>query len=173
MLIPEEGSRFDPRKYWLTTYRLGLWCEEPGAEHLVGEPYSFRRPKPWFADIAPYLRLAARTLTMVSPVAAGVAALTLGSESVTARSAELMTAIADIAARSVPIADAVSSNEGLGPSGGAAVRLVRQLLLELDPARQFAGLRRVLSPAGDYLWLCEQHYRSYEPTLPQLPYSTR
>ncbi|WP_328346822.1 hypothetical protein [Micromonospora sp. NBC_00421] len=32
-------------------------------------------------------------------------------------------------------------------------RAVRELLLALEPARDFAGLRRVVSESGDYLWV--------------------
>jgi hypothetical protein len=35
----------------------------------------------------------------------------------------------------------------------------------------FGDLRRVLTAAGDYLWICSspEHYRIYDPGLPVLP----
>ena len=51
---------------------------------------------------------------------------------------------------------------------GAGLRELHSLLLELDPAKSWGGLKRVLTPAGDYLWLCPEHYREYEPGLPKL-----
>jgi hypothetical protein len=47
-------------------------------------------------------------------------------------------------------------------------RAVRELLVALDPAREFAGLRRVVAESGDYLWVCPEHYLHYDPGLPEL-----
>jgi hypothetical protein len=49
---------------------------------------------------------------------------------------------------------------------------LRQLLLELDRPRAFGGMRRVVTPSGDVLWVCPEHYREYDPGLPVLPYDT-
>ncbi|MBC8869683.1 MAG: hypothetical protein H8E44_09715 [Planctomycetes bacterium] len=49
---------------------------------------------------------------------------------------------------------------------------MHSLLLELDPAKTWGNLRRVLTPTGDYLWLCPTHYREYDPGLPVLPTSS-
>ena len=51
---------------------------------------------------------------------------------------------------------------------GDGVRALHTQLLDLDPARTWGGLRRVLTPTGDYLWLCPTHYRKYEPDWPKL-----
>jgi len=40
--------------------------------------------------------------------------------------------------------------------------------MELGFPRRWGGLRRVLAPTGDYLWLCPKHYRIYEPDPPKL-----
>jgi internalin A len=45
---------------------------------------------------------------------------------------------------------------------GAALRALRKLLDEKDPARQWGGLKKVLTPEGHYLWLCEQHAQEYK-----------
>ncbi len=52
---------------------------------------------------------------------------------------------------------------------GAGLRELHTLLIELDPSRTWGGLRRVLTPSGDTLWLCPTHYREYDPGLPVLP----
>ena len=45
---------------------------------------------------------------------------------------------------------------------GAALRALRQLLEEQDPLAQWGGLKKVLTPEGHYLWLCEYHAREYQ-----------
>ena len=54
---------------------------------------------------------------------------------------------------------------------GAELRAFRALLVQLDSTMRFGDLRRVLTPSGDYLWICPrpEHYRIYDPGLPTLP----
>jgi hypothetical protein len=58
---------------------------------------------------------------------------------------------------------------GLTPAEGAALRAFRELLLKLDPYRNFGGLGRALASTGNYLWLCAEHLHVYNPGLPSLP----
>jgi len=44
---------------------------------------------------------------------------------------------------------------------GAALRALRQLLDEKDPGQHWGGLKKVLTPEGHYLWLCEYHAEEY------------
>ena len=44
---------------------------------------------------------------------------------------------------------------------GAALRAVRVLLDEKDPQQQWGGLKKVLTPEGHYLWLCDYHAAEY------------
>ena len=53
---------------------------------------------------------------------------------------------------------------------GAALHAFHEKLLELDPGRVFGGLQRVLTPTGDYLWLCPDHREEFEPGMPDLGY---
>ncbi len=41
------------------------------------------------------------------------------------------------------------------------LRALRLLLDEVDPKQQWGGLRKVLTPEGHYLWLCEYHAKEY------------
>jgi hypothetical protein len=51
---------------------------------------------------------------------------------------------------------------------GSALRALHALLVELDPQKNWGGLKGVATPTGDYLWLCPEHYEEYEPGLPDL-----
>ena len=44
---------------------------------------------------------------------------------------------------------------------GAALRALRVLLGEKDPHQEWGGLRRILTPEGHYLWLCQHHALEY------------
>jgi internalin A len=169
-IAARRGTRFDSLNFWSMRYTLTLWCEEPGAEHPAGRSYSFRKPEQWFVDVAPYLRIAARVVSLVAPIVGNAAMLADDAAVGVERSADLMKAIAD--AINLPVSRPPSGGSVLTPAEGAALRRLRELLLELDPSRGFCGLRRVLSPTGDYIWLCAEHYVTYEPSLPTLPYTT-
>jgi hypothetical protein len=45
---------------------------------------------------------------------------------------------------------------------GAALRALRQLLEEKDKEQHWGGLKKVLTPEGHYLWLCENHAAEYK-----------
>jgi internalin A len=46
---------------------------------------------------------------------------------------------------------------------GAALRALRQLLEQKDPSKQWGNLKQILTPEGDYLWLCEHHAKEFHP----------
>jgi len=39
--------------------------------------------------------------------------------------------------------------------------MFRQLLDEVDEHHEWGGLKKVLTPEGHYLWLCEEHAEKY------------
>ena len=45
---------------------------------------------------------------------------------------------------------------------GAELRALRKLLDEVDPQHHWGGLKKVLTPEGHWLWLCEEHAREYK-----------
>ena len=44
---------------------------------------------------------------------------------------------------------------------GMELRMFRQLLDEVDEHHEWGGLKKVLTPEGHYLWLCEEHAEKY------------
>lgn len=44
---------------------------------------------------------------------------------------------------------------------GMELRMFRQLLDEVDEQHEWGGLKKVLTPEGHYLWLCEEHAEKY------------
>ncbi|WUI03099.1 hypothetical protein OHR68_15235 [Spirillospora sp. NBC_00431] len=163
-----RAARLDPRSPFTQRLRLTLWCEESGAEHPVGPSYSFRGSREWFADVAPYPHIAARAIAVLAPAAGNASAVFAGEATDARRVSEFMKTMADASADLAQPAGRTDGSE-LSRSEGAALRRFRELLLSLDPERGFAGLRRVLSPTGDYLWVCPVRHPTYEPGLPEIP----
>jgi GTPase SAR1 family protein len=167
-VFPHSDHWGDPRKAFTQQFRLTLWCEEPGAAHPVNPYYKFRKPREWFADAAPYLQIAAKTVALLAPGVGNASAVFSGEATDAKRISDFMKSLAD-ASGEVEQGSAQPGQYGLTRREGAAIRRFRELLLELDPVRNFAGLRRILAPTGDFLWVCPAHHSAYEPGLPKLP----
>ncbi len=178
-LLPEEIEGWSPARIGKRRQRLTLWCEYSDGQHPTcpigsdgdGE-YTFESSKEWLRNIAPYATTIARTLKTVLPVAG--AALKAGLDETLLKEVgpklELMEKLAStILKGDFDIASAQEDTEELlTHAEGAGLRELHALLLELDPAKSWGNLKRVLTPAGDYLWLCPEHYGEFEPGLPKL-----
>jgi hypothetical protein len=159
-------------------YRLTLWCEHPGAEHPVaGAVYDVKLIRQWFAEVAPYARLVVKTLQLVVPVAAALDIVALPAarrDEAQARLDVMKSIVEDLPEPGTDLgdrefADTERTAGQLTRAEGQALHFARRIILEKDPDRRFGGLRRVQSPAGDLLWVCPDHYREYDPGLPELP----
>ena len=61
------------------------------------------------------------------------------------------------------------TTDPLTAAEGEALRALRNILFEHDRLQAFGGMRRVLAPSGDFLWICPDHYSEYDPGLPIIP----
>jgi hypothetical protein len=178
-----------PRLYQLTTkprpllvrlfrgpqYEIILWCEHPMHEHACPERiYRFDGDKKWLSTVAPYLALTARIIGLLVPLASSAAAQIIDKRETVddlKNKLDLVKNVADIAKESESLAKqapAAVANSGLTRAETNGLRAFRALILKLDKTRHFAGLRRVLTSSGAYLWVCPEHYSFYDPGLPQL-----
>ena len=156
-------------------YRLTLWCEHPGYEH-PWEPatYNLDVPREWLTRIAPYVVLVFHALQLIVPLAGAVAvpALTTAQQGTAQAHLEIMKDIvADLpSTQETRVEDRPPETTGqLTAAEGAALRAIRAIIFDYDHLRAFGGLRRVQTPAGDLLWVCETHYPDYDPGLPVIP----
>jgi hypothetical protein len=149
-------------------FRLILWCEHPGHWHpWPPASYSFNQSKGWLASIGPYAILVFRALQLTVPIAASVAGIVLPDEQskLAQNQLDLMkTLVVELPYRKVEDHGelaATGSELRLTPAEGQAVRAIRVLLYEHDPQRMFGGLRRELTPSGEFVWVCSDHYPEY------------
>jgi internalin A len=157
-------------------YRLVLWCEHPGYWHeWPAATYDVKQPREWFVDVAPYASVVLRTLRWVVPVVGAVvgAAITKDQFDRVSRQLDLMKTllekVPDVDGDQPDAVDALAGIGRLSPAQGAALRRLRALLFEVDVSRAFGDLRRVQASSGEFLWVCPDHYGSYDPGLPTLP----
>jgi internalin A len=167
-------------------YKLTLWCEHPGQEH-PWEPgsYDIREPREWVIRIAPYARVVLAILKVAVPA---VGSIVGGYDPiVTQPIAQGYLSATEAVLGALPSGDSTGQAVGSGDQGaareagavghegglpvaeGEGLRALRATIFANDEARAFGGLRRVMSPAGDLLWVCAHHYPIYDPGLPVIP----
>jgi internalin A len=157
-------------------YQLVLWCEHPGHWHPVSEAsYKLSRPREWLVKIGPYMTLLFKALRLVVPTAAAMAGALLPTDQLERAQKELelmSTVVVDFSDSGLtPNTDLGVDETGnvLTLAEGQALRAARVLLFEIDHTRSFGGMQRVQTASGDFLWVCEAHYREYDPGLPGVP----
>jgi hypothetical protein len=150
-------------KAWLKamtgqTLELQLYCQAPGCWHPTtdGGLYEIKEAAQWLKKIAPYLNRLISVLKYAAPLMGawvGEEIKTRDYEKSFRRDLETTQAIAK-----------QMSNADLEPEPlqGAALRALRHLLDEQDSQQDWGGLKKVLTPEGHYLWLCEYHAREYQ-----------
>lgn len=159
---------------------LHLCCQAPNEWHYTYRGYErtgyyeFELAADWLVKMAPYLKLLFRLMQLATPffhTSFGVSRADIEQE--WGHHVDLMNNLLT----HLPALDQIELDEleGLDHStddslhslrfeaSGAALRQIRALLDEQDPTREWGGLRKVLTPEGHYLWLCEYHAAQYRP----------
>ena len=158
-------------------HQLTLWCEYPDKPHpccLIGSggegDYIFERPKEWYNKIAPYVAALARVLKVFVPLAGKAGDLIWSPEAMKEWKPKL-----DFLEKSAALLPEISSKFGTSQGNafraeGDALRAIHDVLRELEPkkGRKWGGLERIPTRSGEYIWLCEEHAREYDPGLPIL-----
>ena len=174
-MVPDHPSAVRRARVYQRHYRLTLWCEHPGCWHpWPRASYQLDVHQDWFARIAPYAALVVRTLQLAVPLAGNLAAVALPSDQLARVQVDLQlmgTLVADLPSK--PGQDLASTaigqtSSGLTEAEGESLRALRIILFQFDKLQAFGGLRRVQAPSGDFLWVCAEHYRDYDPGLPIL-----
>ena len=167
------------------SHRLTLWCEYPDHMHPTCEigtggegEYLVSQSRAWMRTLAPYGKVVAVVLSATLPIA-GVATK-VALDSTTSDEIGAMVDLMNSTTTGVVTAfggtdferddrlDAIK-DRAQAQVGGAGLRQLHDLLLQIDPSRDWGGLRRTLAPTGEFLWLCPEHYRVYDPGFPTLP----
>lgn len=148
---------------------LQLYCQAPGRWHPTreGGSYSIECSPVWLKATASYIRKLVGVLKYVAPLAGPTVAVAFPKyNEVVEDDVKLMEELL----KKLPGAGAdfeTDLAEGIDETGdpehisGAALRALRKLLDEQDAAQHWGGLKKVLTPEGHYLWLCEHHAEEY------------
>ena len=158
------------------SYRLHLWCEAEGCPHPVGEEgkgvYPFKTDREWVKKVAPYANLIAGILKTVLPMAVPAANLAFGKEFMNQLDIEnhlniMKEATGKLLEGDFAMAGPSRLREGLlSEPERSGILALHALLRDLDPTHEKLGLKRIPTYTGDYLWLCDKHYKDSQSKIP-------
>ncbi len=157
---------------------LQLYCQQPGNWHptIKGGRYEIKQPAQWLRTMGPYIVKLANVIKYAAPVA-GAAAGLYGETIARVRGAkfaeklthqiklmeELANKIKDEKyLREIKLAEKLGAEGIVEHAEGAALRALRKWLDEVDPHQHWGGLKKILTPEGHYLWLCDYHAAEYK-----------
>jgi hypothetical protein len=174
--------RADDRNFWhkdigSQRVNLQLYCQAPGKWHPtidLDDPtkktglYAIDTPDKWLEVMAPHISRMVKVLKYASPLVSPILGVKVPDLDAQVKADvglmnSLVTKLPDIT--NSPEFKLTGSNPNddieAGRLAGSALRALRQFLEEKDSQQHWGGLRRVLTPEGDYLWLCEHHAAEY------------
>ena len=181
VLRPDDRSRLT--KAWeqeLGTQRINLqlYCQMPGCMHPTLDPddpqkpcglYPIDEPQKWLKVINPYYRRMVGVLKFATPLIGPWLGVMDSKDyedifkNDIALAKELSGKLPDLKGGDLDAETILGSDRHLETLDGAALRALRQLLEQKDASKQWGNLKQILTPEGDYLWLCEHHARSFNP----------
>ena len=159
---------------------MQLFCHEPGQWHPAvegskGGRYEIKQPSEFLASAGPYIVKLAKVIKYAAPVvgaAAGAyagpigAAMGAGYAKKLADQIKLMEELATkLTKRYYTLGHIYAKYDArveINRREGMELRALRLLLDKEDPAQEWGGLKKVLTPEGHYLWLCEHHAAEYK-----------
>ena len=161
-----------------TSYSLRLYCEQPGEWHPLPDMegcYPIKEPREWIRRFGPHLRRTLTVLKEATPIAGGLLEVMAEElhrqlENDVKHMKDLLT---ETAGHGVPPDDPLGELFDLGTPAprmwaetDADFRLLESKLLGLDPSRHWGGLSRIVTPEGQTLFVCRDHYETYSRRAP-------
>jgi small GTP-binding protein len=147
---------------------LQLYCQAPGCWHPTqkGGLYEIDESAKWLRVTAPYIRRLAGVLKFAAPLIGPWLGVVDPKEYETLFKNDLEL-FKEVAAKLPEIKDSEdlelkTTEPDPERADGAALRALRVLLDEKDPQQHWGGLKKLLTPEGHYLWLCEHHAAQYK-----------
>ena len=176
-LVPVDRSGFNPREWMRAKFRLILWCEHShlplpmlnqGIDKKKGV-YEIELTHEWFKKAAPFLKVAAGTLSLILPVAASGIKLAVDETAYKAIEEQLdfgKSVIDAVIGEGTKIGDWMGASESARLEQGEAIRAQGAILREFqallkakDPG--FGGLVRVMNKRQEFLWVHPQFEKEY------------
>ncbi|GHJ47604.1 hypothetical protein Cs7R123_49460 [Catellatospora sp. TT07R-123] len=154
-----------------TRHLLRLYCEEPGVWHpLSGDDgcYEITELADWLRTAGPYLARTLRILRAAVPYAGPI--LGIAADDLQEKLADELDlakeVLDDIPAERLAEEPELGRDPHREPSrharSDADYRVLRAMMLKLDPQQRWGGLSHLVTPEGLSLYLCAEHLAGYQ-----------
>jgi hypothetical protein len=170
----QRGVDFSLKQLFTRPLELQLWCEAEGCQHPVYDEgiYAIDQPRDWVTALAPYANFVLGVLKTVSPIAAPAINTIFGAKTTETwgikDKLDLTKAILDRLPTVKTEYRSAKPNDVLTEPERSGILALHRLLNELDPTQAKLGLHRVATYTGDYRWLCDHHYKAWQPNIPDV-----
>jgi len=175
-LVPVNRSKFNPKQWTRTKFRLTLWCEHSrlplpalnGKDSKQGV-YEIELTRKWFKKASPFLKVLTGTLSLVLPIASSGIKLALDDAAYKAIEEQLDFG-KDVIEASLSGGEKIGEWMGKGDltdleqgesirARGATLRELHAILKDKGPG--FGGLVRVMNKRQEFLWVHPQFASEY------------
>jgi hypothetical protein len=164
-----------PSQIFSRPLELQLWCEHEGHPHPVDDPgvgvYKMDQPREWVVKIAPYANFVLDVLKTVAPMVSPAINLVKGPKTTDPwkDQLDLGKALIDKLPAEIKTPDrGMAPGHMLSEPERSGILALHRFLNEVDPTQAKLGLHRVPTYTGDYRWLCDEHYKAWQPNIPDV-----
>ncbi len=171
-IIPVDRSKFNPKEWTKSKFRLTLWCEHSrlplpllNGKNSKKGVYDIEVNREWFRKAGPYLNSVISTLSLILPVSSSMVKISLDENAYKVFEEQLdfgKSIIDTTMGDSIDAADKMPLERGEASRVGGAALPLRELhamLKAKDPS--FGDLVRVLNRRGQFLWVHPQFEAQY------------
>lgn len=146
--------------------QLQLYCQAPGCWHPTqrGGNYIISNPAKWLQIMHPYIKRLISLIKYISPFIGPWIGMTEPEyEKLIKHDIKMMQELVNIIPETnIEDRSNFTTNKNTPEMVfGASLRYLRKFLEERDEGQNWGGLRKIHTPEGHYLWLCEHHAKEY------------
>jgi energy-coupling factor transporter ATP-binding protein EcfA2 len=174
IIEPADGNW---RRAFAERYRLILWCEAEGCQHPVFEEdrgsYEFKATREWIKQIAPYANFVSGMLKTLLPMVAPAVNVYFGTKTIDELGIkdhlDLMKEGTGKLLKSIEPPDPSRlRQQAVTEAERSGILALHSLLRKVDPHHERLGLKRFPTYTGDFLWLCQTHYKQAQSKIPDV-----
>lgn len=160
----EDRNVFQKLRLDLYYLELQLWCQHPGHQHPVGEPYQIKVSRDWLKTIAPYYNRMIKFLKWTLPLVSPFSRHLLGKDTPYKNEISLAEDILDAVGEEVEIKSiAAETDDNMRyVLARSQLNALSEVLRQVDKNQKWGGLIRKITPEGYIVWICEKHAKEYQ-----------
>jgi len=167
LLKPKSRKRWNPKNLFSEPYVMQLYCQSHHGWHATTWEKEIDKPREWWLEFSPWLSRLIELMEFAVPMVKAVPHMDIPDDTFSEfqKNYDIMKEITNrlpevVFSRDIDDMTRYKDSrpiEAVGP----ALRLLSNILHELDPLHEWGGLDHQITPDGNLLWLCPEHKEEY------------